>query len=71
MTRGDNHNIRCPHCGKTNHYPVDMGCRFDLGTSFQFVKPCALCGEMVYYEAHWQISLEAWRNTEERRRDIG
>lgn len=49
---GDHFNVKCPHCGKTNHY-VDQGASViipETGT-VMFSHPCHHCKAMVYYRA--------------------
>ncbi len=55
---GDDHNIECPHCGRQNHY-VCQGTQTKFGTISPFCRPCALCGQMVYYLARYEIAVVA------------
>ncbi len=59
MTRGDNHNIKCPHCRKVQHHVVTDVRPIQTGTVTEFVKPCHDCGKPVYYWASWEIVLRA------------
>lgn len=61
FTRGNNDNIACPHCGKTNHH-VCSGILIQYPNSIHFKKECWLCKAIIYYEANWEITLVAEKN---------
>ena len=56
---GDNYNIQCPHCGKTNHSVV-VGVRVVLGEIKSLSKECRHCKKTVYYHASYEIKVIAY-----------
>lgn len=58
MTRGDNYNIACPHCGKINHY-VTHGIKVSHGVITEFIRSCYHCRQNIHYSAQWEITLLA------------
>lgn len=63
MTHGDNHNIKCPHCGKTNHYVCENKL-VPFDKILEFEKPCTHCGKVVYYWARWSLTVDAEKTSE-------
>lgn len=57
-TRGDHYNCPCPHCGKSNNYIAD-GFVPPFREVRTFKKPCHYCGQEVFYQASWEITIKA------------
>lgn len=64
MTRGDNHNIKCPYCGKVQHHVVTDARAVPVGVTTEFTRPCYDCKRPVYYWASWEIVLRAEKEGE-------
>ena len=48
-TIGNNYNIECPYCSKTNHYPIDTLVVSQDGFNYDVIKPCWHCKRIVRY----------------------
>ena len=55
---GDNYNVKCPHCGCTNHY-VANGFHVQHDHVVDFSRTCVQCNRTVYYTAEWVMKVTA------------
>lgn len=66
MTTGDNYNVNCPYCGKTNHHVTqgrDHKIRPDEIAVFS--RECWHCKQKITYQVRMVLSVEAYRGDED------
>jgi DNA-directed RNA polymerase subunit RPC12/RpoP len=65
VTTGDNYNIDCPYCGKTNHYVTQgRGHKITPDEIAVFSRECWHCKEKIIYQVRMVMSVEAYQQGE-------
>jgi len=59
VTKGDNYNVPCPHCGRLLHYVCKGEAAEFKKTMKVFSKPCDHCKKVVHFEGNWELIVRA------------